>query len=116
LQQAPVYTSNKNKDRLKIMLALTKSDDQLISLALTGSQRSWLRLVKRHEGRIYNYCLRMCGDGSEAMDLMQEVFLTVVKIQCEEVLQQCAHCRQTLALSRELFDLSERWEDQPVPA
>ena len=61
------------------MLTLTKTDEQLISLALNGSQRSWVRLVKRYEKLIYNYCLRMSRNPSEAMDLMQEVFLAVYR-------------------------------------
>ncbi len=55
------------------------SDQQLIDKALDGSQRAWVKLVSRYEGKIYNYCLRMTGAESEAMDLMQEVFLAVYR-------------------------------------
>jgi len=41
------------------MLSLVKSDEQLIDQALSGSQASWVKLVKRYEGLVYNYCLRM---------------------------------------------------------
>ncbi|MAM70315.1 MAG: RNA polymerase subunit sigma-70 [Gammaproteobacteria bacterium] len=61
------------------MLTLAKSDEKLISQALNGSQRSWVSLVKRYEGLIYNYCLRVTGSPAEAMDLMQEVFLTIYR-------------------------------------
>lgn len=61
------------------MLSLVKTDEQLIHLALSGSQRSWIKLVRRYESLVYNYCLRMCGESAEAMDLMQEVFLTVFR-------------------------------------
>ncbi len=55
------------------------SDEHLINKALDGSQRAWVKLVRRYESRVYNYCVRMCGSSSEAMDLMQEVFLAVYR-------------------------------------
>lgn len=61
------------------MLSLTKTDEQLISQALDGSQSSWVKLVKRYENLVYNYCLRMTKNSSEAMDMMQEVFLAVYR-------------------------------------
>tara|TARA_R110000824_G_scaffold336_1_gene1698 strand:+ start:122650 stop:123258 length:609 start_codon:yes stop_codon:yes gene_type:complete len=61
------------------MFTLSKTDEQLISLALGGSQRGWVKLVKRYEGLIYNYCLRMTRNPAEAVDLMQEVFLAVYR-------------------------------------
>lgn len=61
------------------MLNLAKTDEQLISMALDGSQRSWVKLVKRYENLVYNYCLRMTRNSSEAMDMMQEVFLAVYR-------------------------------------
>ncbi len=61
------------------MLSLTKTDEQLISQALQGSQRSWVKLVKRYENLVYNYCLRMTRNSTEAMDMMQEVFLAVYR-------------------------------------
>ena len=56
-----------------------QSDEKLISRALDGSERSWVTLVGRHEGPLYNYCLRMTRNASDAMDLMQEVFLAVFR-------------------------------------
>lgn len=55
------------------------SDETLISKALDGSQRSWDRLVRRHETVVYNYCLRMTRNTSDAGDLLQEVFLSVYR-------------------------------------
>jgi len=55
------------------------SDETLINKALGGSQRSWVKLVQRHERDVYNYCLRMTRNSSDAMDLLQEVFLAVYR-------------------------------------
>ncbi len=60
------------------MFQLNK-DEKLIEKALGGSQRSWINLVKRYEGLVYNYCLRMTFNPSDAMDLMQEVFLATYR-------------------------------------
>lgn len=62
-----------------MLFPATASDEKLISKALGGSQNSWVNIVKRHEGLVYNYCLRMTGSRSDALDLMQEVFLSVYR-------------------------------------
>lgn len=54
-------------------------DEALIAAALNGSAYAWEKLVKRYEGRIYNHGLRLTGNASDAMDLMQEVFLGVYR-------------------------------------
>jgi len=56
-----------------------KKDEKLISKALNGSQRSWVKLVKRYENLVFNYCLRMTFQHQDAMDLMQEVFLAIYR-------------------------------------
>ncbi|MCF6194459.1 MAG: sigma-70 family RNA polymerase sigma factor [Kangiellaceae bacterium] len=60
------------------MFQLNK-DEKLVEKALGGSQRSWVNLVKRYEGLVFNYCLRMTFNRSDAMDLMQEVFLATYR-------------------------------------
>jgi len=54
-------------------------DGELIRRALGGSQRAWLELVRRHEGRVYNLAWRMTGNAHDALDLMQEAFLAVYR-------------------------------------
>ncbi|WP_205859088.1 RNA polymerase sigma factor [Pleionea sediminis] len=56
-----------------------EEDSQLISKALDGSERAWVKLVRRYEKRVFNYCLRLTGSANDAMDLMQEVFLAVYR-------------------------------------
>ncbi|RLA05346.1 MAG: RNA polymerase subunit sigma-70 [Gammaproteobacteria bacterium] len=58
---------------------LFDNDERLISKALDGSEKAWVKLVKRYEKRIYNYSLRMTGATDEAMDIVQEVFLAVFR-------------------------------------
>lgn len=56
-----------------------QKDEKLIEKALDGSQSSWIKLVKRYESLVYNYCLRMTFNQSDSMDLMQEIYLAVYR-------------------------------------
>ncbi|MBL6690788.1 MAG: RNA polymerase sigma factor [Pseudomonadales bacterium] len=56
-----------------------KSDEQLIKQALEGSEGAWLALVKRYETRLYNHALRMVGNSDDALDLLQDLFLSVYR-------------------------------------
>lgn len=60
-------------------MSLINEDEALIAAALNGSAYAWEKLVKRYESRIYNQGLRLTGNPTDAMDLMQEVFLGVYR-------------------------------------
>lgn len=60
-------------------MSLIDEDAALIAAALNGSAFAWEKLVKRHESKVYNLGLRLTGNSSDAMDLMQEVFLGVYR-------------------------------------
>ncbi len=54
-------------------------DEQLVKKALAGSERAWFGLVKRYEKRLYNYSLRMTGSPDDAMDILQDVLMSVYR-------------------------------------
>lgn len=56
-----------------------QTDKKLISKALKGNQSAWHQLVKRHEASVYQYALRMTSNADDAMDLMQETFMSVCR-------------------------------------
>ena len=56
-----------------------EQDAQLVQQCLQGDGSAWEELVRRHTRRIYNICYRFTGNGAEAEDLSQEVFLRVYK-------------------------------------
>lgn len=56
-----------------------QTDEQLIKKAKNGNKSAWLKLVKRYEKSIYNYGVRMTGNPEDALDLMQEVFISVYR-------------------------------------
>lgn len=60
-------------------MSLIDEDEALIAAALNGSAFAWEKLVKRYESKMYNYGLRLMGNRSDAMDLLQEVFLGVYR-------------------------------------
>ena len=60
-------------------VSLTDQDELLIGDALKGSARAWEKLVKRYELQVYNFSLRFMGNQTDALDLMQEVFLGVFR-------------------------------------
>lgn len=59
--------------------SLQDEDEALIAAALNGSAYAWEKLVRRYESRVYNHGMRLTGNSSDAMDLMQEVFLGVYR-------------------------------------
>ena len=60
-------------------MKLTDEDEALIAAALNGSALAWEKLVRRYESKIFNQGLRLMGNSSDAMDLVQEVFLGVYR-------------------------------------
>jgi RNA polymerase sigma-70 factor (ECF subfamily) len=52
-----------------------KTDAELVTAALTGSQEAFRELVTRFERPIYSLVLRMVQDSGAAEDLAQEVFV-----------------------------------------
>jgi RNA polymerase sigma-70 factor, ECF subfamily len=55
------------------------SDLQLARAAAAGDTAAFERLYEQYHKRVYSLCLRMLGEGSQAEDLTQEVFLQVYK-------------------------------------
>ena len=60
-------------------MSVIDEDEALIAAALAGSPHAWEKLVRRYESRVFNQGLRLMGNPSDAMDLLQEVFLGVYR-------------------------------------
>ena len=56
-----------------------QSDEQLIARAVAGSEKAWLTIVNRYETRLYNHAVRMVGNRDDAMDVMQDVFVSIYR-------------------------------------
>lgn len=51
------------------------SEEELIRRAQKGDNDAFEGLLRLHEKRVYNLCLRMSGNENDALDLSQEAFL-----------------------------------------
>lgn len=60
-------------------MVVRDSDDQLVKRAIAGSDRAWQSLVKRYETPLYNHAYRMVGHREDALDLLQDVLLSIYR-------------------------------------
>lgn len=54
---------------------MTDEDELLVEQSLNGNLKSFDRLVLKYQRTLYNSCLRMVGDCSDAQDIVQTVFI-----------------------------------------
>ena len=52
-------------------------DEQLVGRCLTGDERAWTTLVRRHSPILFSLAWRSSGRHDEAEDLVQEIFVKV---------------------------------------
>jgi RNA polymerase sigma-70 factor (ECF subfamily) len=52
-------------------------DHLLLARLRRGDAAAFEALVRAHQDRVYDFCVRMLGDREEAFDLTQEIFLSV---------------------------------------
>jgi RNA polymerase sigma-70 factor, ECF subfamily len=55
-------------------------DRELVASCRTGDPAAFSRLVRLHESMVFNLAARLLGDGEEARDVAQEVFLQVYRM------------------------------------
>lgn len=55
------------------------TDSELIAAINTGQVGRFQELVERYQVKLYNFGLKMCGDRSDAEDMVQDTFLNVFK-------------------------------------
>ena len=50
---------------------------QLVGRCMNGDSGAWAELVRSHHKRVYGLCYRFTGNGADAEDLTQDVFLKI---------------------------------------
>src|SRR3954468_7755246 len=55
------------------------SDEQLLARAAEGDVQAFARLFRRRQGQVFRFALHMTGAASVAEDVVQEVFLRVMR-------------------------------------
>ncbi len=73
-------------------------DRLLLARVKRGDNAAFEMLVKAHQDRVYDFCVRMLGDREEAFDLTQEIFLSIH--------QHLDQFRQDARLSTWIFRIS----------
>jgi len=58
---------------------MDREEKALISLAKSGDRRSFDKLIARHKDKMFALIYRMTGDRDEALDLLQDTFLSAYK-------------------------------------
>ena len=60
-----------------------QTDEQLMQAYREGNPRAFELLLARHERKVWNFLRRSVGDPTLAEDLLQEVFLRVIRAQAD---------------------------------
>jgi len=60
---------------------MADTDEALVAAVRAGDMRAFDELYRRYSARLFTYVLRMVDDRALAEDVLQEVFLTVLKDQ-----------------------------------
>lgn len=53
--------------------------EELVQAAAGGDEEAFAELIRRHEKKVYNLALRICGNTEDACDAAQEAFLSAWK-------------------------------------
>jgi RNA polymerase sigma-70 factor (ECF subfamily) len=61
------------------MNVLGERDDVLLRRAATGDETAFTDLYRRHEASLYRYALRMTGSPWAAEEIVQDVFMTLIR-------------------------------------
>lgn len=72
---------------------------ELVRKLRQGSTSAFESLVRMHQDRVYDFCVRMIGDREEAIDLVQEIFVSVY--------QNVRKFREDAKLSTWIFRISK---------
>ena len=56
-----------------------RSDEELLRLTLAGDEQAFAALYRRRQAGIFRFALQMCGSESVAEDVVQEVFMALIR-------------------------------------
>jgi len=79
VRQRTGVTSGSNRPRVARPPSSLPTDEELIALFRDGDPSAFEELVRRHDQRVYNLCLRMLGKPEDARDAAQDAFLSSLR-------------------------------------
>ena len=62
-----------------MMKILDEQPDALLKRAVRGDEQAFLALYRKHQAALYRYALRMTGSPWAAEEVVQEVFLLLIR-------------------------------------
>lgn len=94
-----------------------RGDRELAQWARDGSLDAFEELVRRHEGRIYRFARRLCGNEEDARDVTQEAFVKAFRmLDRYDPSQEFAPWLFTIARRRAIDHLRSRRNESGEPA
>jgi RNA polymerase sigma-70 factor (ECF subfamily) len=58
---------------------MSDNDQALIEAARAGDRRALEKLLERHQGAVYRFGMKMCGEAEDAKDVLQETLFAAVR-------------------------------------
>lgn len=78
----PASRGNKPRAEQSVTIGEMRSDghhDDLLRQAVRGDEEAFTQLYERHQGELYRFALRMTGDRWAAEEVVQEVFMILLR-------------------------------------
>jgi RNA polymerase sigma-70 factor (ECF subfamily) len=60
-------------------MRMAESDQALIEAARAGDRRALEKLLERHQGAVFRFGMKMCGEPEDAKDVLQETLFAAVR-------------------------------------
>jgi RNA polymerase sigma-70 factor, ECF subfamily len=81
LDQAPEVTLDAGPSVLsgEMSIAEQEKDDALLQRAAQGDEEAFMLLYRQHQAKLYRYALRMIGSAWGAEEIVQDVFMTLMR-------------------------------------
>lgn len=61
------------------IVATNERDDVLLRRSAKGDEEAFALLYRRHQASLYRFALRMCGNSWAAEEIVQDVFMTLIR-------------------------------------
>src|SRR5271170_980730 len=78
-EKADAPRTNKHAVTGETRIAPQDRDDLLLRRAAKGDEEAFTLLYRRHQGALYRFALRMTGSAWGAEEIVQDVFMTLIR-------------------------------------
>lgn len=68
-----------SRPALRYHSCMSENDQALVEAARAGDRRALEKLLERHQGAVYRFGMKMCGEAEDAKDVLQETLFAAVR-------------------------------------